>query len=241
MDFPGRRLESEMEKKNQTPPKKQLPNPSHARGEAEWLQGPRASKSRQNPPSAACGGGKGGSAPGQGPRGVAILLPTLGAVMVAPPESVPRGHRAYLSSAPHYDFPRYRQLVHEITLAFSGISREVLCIAGRLRDELARPDLAQHLARLQEREQEKLQLVSAGLGGVPPLPEAGLGLLWGGSQLPLCPHGRQRSSSWPGSRHRTSPTWTPLSRRCGSSSTSRWWPHCCLPPIWGGWHSHPGL
>uniref|UniRef100_A0A8D0EKV1 Required for excision 1-B domain containing n=1 Tax=Strix occidentalis caurina TaxID=311401 RepID=A0A8D0EKV1_STROC len=74
------------------------------------------------------------------------------------------GHRAYLSSAPHYDFPRYRQLVHEITVAFSGISREVLCIAGQLRDELARPDLAQHLARLQEREQEKLQLVSARLG-----------------------------------------------------------------------------
>ncbi|KAM6189343.1 required for excision 1-B domain-containing protein [Sarcoramphus papa] len=70
------------------------------------------------------------------------------------------GHRAYLSSAPHYDFPRYRQLVHEITLAFSGISREVLRIAGRLRDDLARPDLAQHLARLQEREQEKLQLTA---------------------------------------------------------------------------------
>ncbi|XP_050766742.1 required for excision 1-B domain-containing protein [Gymnogyps californianus] len=70
------------------------------------------------------------------------------------------GHRAYLSSAPHYDFPRYRQLVHEITLAFSGISREVLRIAGRLRDDLARPDLAQHLARLQEREKEKLQLTA---------------------------------------------------------------------------------
>lgn len=78
---------------------------------------------------------------------------------------LPRGHRAYLSSTPHYDFPRYRQLVHEITVAFSGISREVLGIAGRLRDELARPDLAQHLARLQEREQEKLQLVSAELRG----------------------------------------------------------------------------
>ncbi|XP_066061871.1 required for excision 1-B domain-containing protein isoform X1 [Chamaea fasciata] len=70
------------------------------------------------------------------------------------------GHRVYLSSAPHYDFPRYRQLVHEVTVAFSGISREVLDIAGRLRDELGRPDLAQHLARLQEREQEKLQLTA---------------------------------------------------------------------------------
>ncbi|XP_037243012.1 required for excision 1-B domain-containing protein [Falco biarmicus] len=70
------------------------------------------------------------------------------------------GHQAYLHSAPHYDFPRYRQLVHEITVAFSGISREVLHIAGRLRDQLARPDLAQHLAQLQEREQEKLQLTA---------------------------------------------------------------------------------
>uniref|UniRef100_A0A8C9F835 Required for excision 1-B domain containing n=1 Tax=Pavo cristatus TaxID=9049 RepID=A0A8C9F835_PAVCR len=76
------------------------------------------------------------------------------------------GHRAYLSSAPHYDFPRYRQLVHEVTTAFSGISREVLQLQGRLRGELGRPDLAQHLTRLQEREQEKLQLVSAGHGGV---------------------------------------------------------------------------
>uniref|UniRef100_A0A8V1AIQ3 Required for excision 1-B domain containing n=1 Tax=Gallus gallus TaxID=9031 RepID=A0A8V1AIQ3_CHICK len=71
-----------------------------------------------------------------------------------------RSHRAYLSSAPHYDFPRYRQLVHEVTAAFSGISREVLQLQGRLRGELGRPDLAQHLTRLQEREQEKLQLTA---------------------------------------------------------------------------------
>ncbi|XP_047908358.1 required for excision 1-B domain-containing protein [Anser cygnoides] len=70
------------------------------------------------------------------------------------------GHRAYLSSAPHYDFPRYRQLVHELTLAFSGISREVLQLQGRLRDQHGRPELAQHLARVQEREQEKLQLTA---------------------------------------------------------------------------------
>ncbi|XP_033926679.1 required for excision 1-B domain-containing protein [Melopsittacus undulatus] len=71
-----------------------------------------------------------------------------------------QGHSAYLRSAPHYDFPRYRQLVHEITVAFSSISREVLSITGCLQDELARPDLAQHLVLLQEREQEKLQLTA---------------------------------------------------------------------------------
>ncbi|KAI6072398.1 60S ribosomal protein L40 [Aix galericulata] len=70
------------------------------------------------------------------------------------------GHRAYLSSAPRYDFPRYRQLVHELTLAFSRVSREVLQLQGRLRDQHGRPELAQHLARLQEREQEKLQLTA---------------------------------------------------------------------------------
>ncbi|XP_067168860.1 required for excision 1-B domain-containing protein [Apteryx mantelli] len=70
------------------------------------------------------------------------------------------GHRAYLRSAPRYDFPRYRQLVHEITVAFSGISREILQIKGRLQEEHGRPELAQHLARIQEREQEKLQLTA---------------------------------------------------------------------------------
>lgn len=130
-------------------------------------------------------GGKGSSAPGLGPRCSTVPVPHRCGDGGFPPKPVPRGHRAYLSSAPHYDFPRYRQLVHEITLAFNGISREVLCIAGRLRDEFARPDLAQHLARLQEREQEKLQLVSTGLGGgVPPLPGAGLGLLFGGVSAP---------------------------------------------------------
>lgn len=68
-------------------------------------------------------------------------------------------------------------------MTFSGISREVLRIGRRLQDELARPDLAQHLTRLQEREQEKLQLVSAGLWGG--CPRAGF---WrGGSHLLPCP------------------------------------------------------
>uniref|UniRef100_A0A8C9FWG9 Uncharacterized protein n=1 Tax=Pavo cristatus TaxID=9049 RepID=A0A8C9FWG9_PAVCR len=106
-------------------------------------------------------------APGTALRGVALsVMATVtffGAFLLP---LFPRGHRAYLSSAPHYDFPRYRQLVHEVTTAFSGISREVLQLQGRLRGELGRPDLAQHLTRLQEREQEKLQLVSAGHGGV---------------------------------------------------------------------------
>ncbi|XP_032992537.1 required for excision 1-B domain-containing protein [Lacerta agilis] len=70
------------------------------------------------------------------------------------------GHRAYLRSGPDYDFSRYRQLVHEITQAFSGISREILQIKEQLEGPGGRPDLAQHLGRLQEKEKEKLELTA---------------------------------------------------------------------------------
>ncbi|XP_044854641.1 required for excision 1-B domain-containing protein [Mauremys mutica] len=70
------------------------------------------------------------------------------------------GHRAYLSSGPHYDFLRYRQLVHEITQAFSGISREILQLKEQLQAEHGRPELAQHLSRVQQKEKEKLELTA---------------------------------------------------------------------------------
>uniref|UniRef100_A0ACB8F202 Uncharacterized protein n=1 Tax=Sphaerodactylus townsendi TaxID=933632 RepID=A0ACB8F202_9SAUR len=70
------------------------------------------------------------------------------------------GHRAYLRSSPSYDFIRYRQLVHEITQAFSGISQEILQIKGQLEGPHGRADLAQHLRRLQEKEKEKLELTA---------------------------------------------------------------------------------
>ncbi|XP_053228839.1 required for excision 1-B domain-containing protein, partial [Podarcis raffonei] len=70
------------------------------------------------------------------------------------------GHRAYLRSGPDYDFARYRHLVHEITQAFSGISREILQIKEQLEGPRGRPDLAQHLGRLQEKEKEKLELTA---------------------------------------------------------------------------------
>ncbi|XP_061456710.1 required for excision 1-B domain-containing protein isoform X2 [Rhineura floridana] len=70
------------------------------------------------------------------------------------------GHRAYLRSGPAYDFARYRQLVHEITQAFSGISRDILQIKGQLEGPHGRPDLAQHLGRIQEKEKEKLELTA---------------------------------------------------------------------------------
>ncbi|XP_058019465.1 required for excision 1-B domain-containing protein isoform X2 [Ahaetulla prasina] len=70
------------------------------------------------------------------------------------------GHQAYLRSGPDYDFLRYRQLVHEITLAFNGISQEILQIKENLEGLHGRRDLAEHLGRIQEKEQEKLELTA---------------------------------------------------------------------------------
>ncbi|XP_034036104.1 required for excision 1-B domain-containing protein [Thalassophryne amazonica] len=70
------------------------------------------------------------------------------------------GHEAYLRTGPHYDFERYRQLVHEITQAFCGISKEVLEIKGKLHHSFDRPDLSEHIEKLQSKEKDKLQLTA---------------------------------------------------------------------------------
>lgn len=70
-----------------------------------------------------------------------------------------RGHEAYLRTGPHYDFLNYRQLVHEITQAFCGNSKEVLEIKGKLHHGFDRPDLSEHIEKLQLKEQQKLELV----------------------------------------------------------------------------------
>ncbi|CAL8253851.1 unnamed protein product [Merluccius merluccius] len=70
------------------------------------------------------------------------------------------GHEAYLRTGPHYDFDHYRQLVHEITQAFCGISNEVLQIKGKLHRDLDRPDLSEHIDQLQHREKQKLDLTA---------------------------------------------------------------------------------
>lgn len=64
-----------------------------------------------------------------------------------------------MRTGPHYDFDHYRQLVHEITQAFCGISNEVLEIKRRLGHEFDRPELSEHIAKLQSKEKEKLELV----------------------------------------------------------------------------------
>ncbi|XP_076009598.1 required for excision 1-B domain-containing protein isoform X1 [Genypterus blacodes] len=70
------------------------------------------------------------------------------------------GHEAYLRTGPHYDFDHYRQLVHEITQAFCGISTEVLQIKEKLHRDFDRPDLSEHMDKLQSKEKHKLELTA---------------------------------------------------------------------------------
>ena len=64
-----------------------------------------------------------------------------------------------MRTGPHYDFDHYRQLVHEITLAFNGISKEVLDIKEKLHNEFDRPALSEHMDKLQSKEKQKLEMV----------------------------------------------------------------------------------
>lgn len=64
-----------------------------------------------------------------------------------------------MRTGPHYDFDHYKQLVHEITQAFCGISKEVLEIKERLHNEFDRPALSEHIEKLQSKEKQKLELV----------------------------------------------------------------------------------
>ncbi|XP_063057954.1 required for excision 1-B domain-containing protein [Engraulis encrasicolus] len=70
------------------------------------------------------------------------------------------GHEAYLRTGPHYDFEHYKQLVHEITKAFSGMSKEMLGIKERLSQDFNRSDLAEHIEQLQIKEKVKLELTA---------------------------------------------------------------------------------
>lgn len=70
------------------------------------------------------------------------------------------GHEAYLRTGPHYDFDHYKQLVHEITKAFAGISKEVLQIKEKLEQDFDRADLSEHIDQLQGKEKIKLELTA---------------------------------------------------------------------------------
>nr|XP_040041223.1 required for excision 1-B domain-containing protein [Gasterosteus aculeatus aculeatus] len=70
------------------------------------------------------------------------------------------GHEAYLRTGPHYDFDHYKQLVHEITQAFCGISKEMLEIKEKLHHQFDRPALSEHIEKLQSKEKHKLELTA---------------------------------------------------------------------------------
>ena len=69
------------------------------------------------------------------------------------------GFKEYLESAPNYDFPSYRQLVHDITQKFNKISSDVITIETKFR-EAGYTSIAELIRKIQLKEKEKLELVS---------------------------------------------------------------------------------
>ena len=69
------------------------------------------------------------------------------------------GFREYLQTGPHYDFPSYRELVHNITQTFNNISNEVIDIEKKVR-ESGQSAISEVIRKLQLKEKEKLELVS---------------------------------------------------------------------------------
>lgn len=69
------------------------------------------------------------------------------------------GFREYLQTGPHYDFPSYRELVHNITQTFNNISNEVIDIEKKLR-ESEQSAISEVIRKLQLKEKEKLELTA---------------------------------------------------------------------------------
>ena len=69
------------------------------------------------------------------------------------------GFKEYLKSAPTFDFPSYRQLVHDITQTFNNISNEVIEIGTKLRVS-RQTSIADIIKKIQLKEKDKLEMVS---------------------------------------------------------------------------------
>lgn len=69
------------------------------------------------------------------------------------------GFQEYLQTAPTYDFPSYRQLVHNVTQAFNSISNNVISIETKLRDS-GQTSISDLIRKIQFKEKEKLEMVS---------------------------------------------------------------------------------
>ena len=69
------------------------------------------------------------------------------------------GFQDYLQTGPTYDFPSYRQLVHDITQTFNNLSNEVIAIETKLR-ECGETSIGDIIRKIQLKEKEKLEMVS---------------------------------------------------------------------------------
>ncbi|XP_041360374.1 required for excision 1-B domain-containing protein-like [Gigantopelta aegis] len=69
------------------------------------------------------------------------------------------GFQAYLRGAPHYNFPIYRQLVHEITQTFKNISSDVIDIIESLKNQ-NKNIIGTLMEQIQNEEQLKLELTA---------------------------------------------------------------------------------
>ncbi|CAC5398937.1 unnamed protein product [Mytilus coruscus] len=67
------------------------------------------------------------------------------------------GFVAYLKGHPNYNFPLYRQLVHEITETFNKISTDIIVIKTRLNDDHQQNTVAGLVSKIQDQEQKKLE------------------------------------------------------------------------------------
>lgn len=70
-----------------------------------------------------------------------------------------RGFQAYLNGAPNYNFPMYRQLVHEITQTFTKISQDIILITKQLEDDYSLTTIATIVTGIQNNEKDKLEKV----------------------------------------------------------------------------------
>jgi len=74
-----------------------------------------------------------------------------------------RGFQAYLKGAPNYNFPLYRQLVHEITETFNKISAEIVTIKDGFSAHNNFIPVSEIINKIQTAEKSKLEMVRTSL------------------------------------------------------------------------------
>ena len=65
-----------------------------------------------------------------------------------------------MKGSPNYNFPLYRQLVHEITETFNKISKDIITIKDRFGEHNNFLPLSNLINKIQSAEQTKLEKVS---------------------------------------------------------------------------------